>query len=714
MPGIGSILENWRTRHASEPATGPRQVTAAEATALRQKVLADGAVSPEERAQLAALLSTANVFEAGAAETLRPLIADRSATTPGVAPPAARGVGSSGAATPLDTSGAHREVFLSAGGTLSLTPDGAPPASLADTGEAMFRAAEVVDDSTQRSFASLSTSQRQALFAQLKAALAQVPAGGTRPAGLDDAQAHQLRASASTVLLELMNSTTDATQLGEMVKAFDALVRAEDSARLRQTMIFHFTNSPSGKTPTAQAVAQSLAAALAPVSPPYEKWFANGNDTVTLAWTVGRGQFRQGFVDSLKQHGFTAVGAEPAFGVATYEATIDKGHGPTKFRISVREGGPDMLKPLADPAVNVVGYEGHSDWGRNASASVRGAGPLPDGGDGKLFFCNLCVGKSNLDMTQEKFPQLQVITTYGASRFFTDEHDNMTTSEGIQGLFALCDGIAARAPWAQLDPQLNRAANMERRTWSNFITPIATAVREKVLDADNDGQADYLDKLFNYSTFQVPQDTAREFQPVKQARAADALDGTKVLMAGNMVNTVSEFSGILERVNVDSKVIPGGWFDPKMGERDPIRFSKVTDREGKPAYVMQVSSRYAHMSEEALRAMGLYDFNRFLVDSKELTLDPVDAKLNGLLLFAHSLSVDEGSRDAEIWKAFAARYNFPPEFDLGTARTLLSGHEGNWYGGSTALVAKYRAQLSPAQLAALQKPDVGVPLSMVG
>jgi len=44
--------------------------------------------------------------------------------------------------------------------------------------------------------------------------------------------------------------------------------------------------------------------------------------------------------------------------------------------------------------------------------------------------------------------------------------------------------------------------------------------REKVLDRDNDGQADYLDKHFNYSTFKVPEDTRREFEPVKQDRQA--------------------------------------------------------------------------------------------------------------------------------------------------------------------------------------------------
>jgi hypothetical protein len=245
--------------------------------------------------------------------------------------------------------------------------------------------------------------------------------------------------------------------------------------------------------------------------------------------------------------------------------------------------GTDILAPMNDPNTQIVGYDGHSNWGRNMTSSVKNGPTSADGADGKLLFYNLCVGKGVLDRVKEKYGNAQVVTTYAASNFYTDASGQMTRGEGVQGLLALVNGIASRADWNKLHTDMNKAADIGwGRTWDNVITPISTQTREKVLDRDNDGQADYLDKHFNYSTFKVAEDTAREFAPVKQDRPATVLDGTKVLVSANMINTLSEFSGILDRANPDSKVIAGGWYEPKAGEpKDVVRFAEQKGRDGK-------------------------------------------------------------------------------------------------------------------------------------
>jgi len=99
-------------------------------------------------------------------------------------------------------------------------------------------------------------------------------------------------------------------------------VRAEKNPRLRESLIFHFVNSNAAQAGDVKKVAEVLLKELAPM-PPYEKWFANGNKTVNLSWTVGQGELFSGLTGYLKSHGFKAVGPEDQ-GVATYEATINK------------------------------------------------------------------------------------------------------------------------------------------------------------------------------------------------------------------------------------------------------------------------------------------------------------------------------------------------------------------------------------------------------
>jgi hypothetical protein len=694
MPSIRQMGKNF---------AADRKITREEAQALVNKAKENGVVTKAEKKALTAIMTQyKDLFDPAALETLKALVGG---TTPPPAP--------SGTTIPLSETGAARPVFVAPDGSFVTSAGSASPRDNVELGDGVFRAAELVDDAKKNPFAALSADTRGKIFDKLTAALGKAPAGGANAPGLDDVQTKQLRASSASALLGLIEATPEAALQKTMVDAYASLIKKETIPQLRESLIFNLHGSEASRTGETKKISDEFMRELAPLQPPYEKWFKNGNKTVNLDWTVGEGEFKKGFTNKLKEAGFKPVGEESPYGKTTYEKTVNKpGVGETTFRITVGEGGSNMMSSVGNDKVQIFGYDGHSNWGRNISSSVKNAPPAANGGDGQLFFYNMCVGKSGLDKVKDKFPNLQTVTTYAASNFYTDGNGQMTTGEGVQSLLAMVDNIADRAPWTTIHRDMNRAANIGwGRTWDNYVTPISTMTREKVLDRDNDGQSDYMDRLYNFNTFRPAEDTRREFAPIKQDRQASVLDGTKALMSGNMINTISEFSGIMDRVNPDSKVVSGGFFEPKDSERELVKFEKVNGRDGKPEYHMKWNARYSHMSEDAMRSVAAFEFNRYLYQTNQLNADPVDAKINGLVLAAHSLSIDEGYRDQEIWDSFLKRYNLPP-MDLSRINSLKS-EDHHHYAGSEELVRKIRAELTPAVIEALKAPTAGEP-SAVG
>lgn len=685
-----------------------RKITVDEAKQLVAKANENGSVSRYDKLQLRNVIAQyQSQFEPGALDVLRPLVGSLPNTPAPI----------TGGATVLSAPNSERPVYLSKDGVFSLKADGSAPSTALDKADAAYRAAELVDNASGNLFqdAGISKDTRAKLFDRLSGDLASVSGRGPA-AGLNEQQTLQMRSSLATVLTQLMEASPEPELQTKMLATFEKMVRAEPNKRLRENMIFHFANSASAQTGKGKEVSAALMKELAPMTPPYEKWFANGNKTVNLQWTVGGdGVFWGGFTNYLKQNGFKPVGPENQSSVTIYERTINKpGVGDTTFRISVREGGTNVLAPMNDPNTQIVGYDGHSNWGRNMSASVKNGPQDPAGGDGKLLFYNLCVGKGVLDKVREKYPDAQVATTFAASNFYTDSNGQMTRGEGVQALMALVNGISERADWTKIHKDMNRAADIGwGRTWDNYMTPISTLEREKVLDRDNDGQADYLDKHFNFDTAAVAEDTRRELTPVKQSRPAGVLDGTKVLVSANMVNTLSEFSSVLDPANRDSKVVANGWFDPKMGDKDVVKFDVVKGAGGKTEYRMSVSSRYAHASEETLRLLGAYEFNRYLAQNGKLPrgMDAADMKIAGLIIAAQSLDVDDGYRDDEVWGQFLQRYNLP-DVPRREVQALLDAEHRN-YAGSPEMVRALKAKLSPATLEALKKPQAGEPINLI-
>jgi hypothetical protein len=155
-----------------------RKFTPDEAKALVDEVKANGIVSASEKTQIKALLiKHKDIFQPGAAELLKTLI------EPQLPPPPP----ADGRVVNLDPGGSHRPVFLNASGVFTANADGKPPANDVELGDAIFRAAELVDDApgSKGPFATASAELRGKVFENLKAVLARVPADGTPPAGLE-------------------------------------------------------------------------------------------------------------------------------------------------------------------------------------------------------------------------------------------------------------------------------------------------------------------------------------------------------------------------------------------------------------------------------------------------------------------------------------------------------------------------------------------------
>jgi hypothetical protein len=331
----------------------------------------------------------------------------------------------------------------------------------------------------------------------------------------------------------------------------------------------------------------------------------------------------------------------------------------------------------------------------------------------------LCSGKSGLDKLRTKYPNAHIVTTVGTSEFsLAKGTQEFTRSEGLNVLDKLMVGIAKRQDWTELQKGIDDAGQFSFRYFGNFISPGSHEDRAKYLDSDKDGKADFYDKHFKVSTFHVAANTQRELVPLQAERRADDLGGATVIAAAHAVNYVSEMSTVLEKVNAESAVVPGGWFEPKS-ESDPIvRFVTDTSRKtskgkDRPQFVMTVNARYAHMSEETLRAVSVYEFTRFAEGNSELDdVDRIEIKLAALLAVALSLNSDASTRDEEIWSALLTRFNLPADLTLRDFNAARLKHGSKYYAGDANSFNALLNSLPPSVFERLARPGVGEPIAL--
>jgi len=622
-----------------------------------------------------------------------------------------------GGARPMDPSGNHRPVFLSDSGFFVEDAGTDKPADDLALASGLFRMAQLVDDMKNDPLqgAALPLADRRKIFDNLEAALALVPAGQPAPQGLTDIQAMQLRSSTATVLLSLIeatgNSGADRGLKEEMFGTYVRALKGETNAVLRDSMIWGVARVADALPAGVRAQAKELVEEIAPTSPPYADWFANGNDTINVSWKTGADQeFYPGVVELLKKRGFTAEGAEPARGPAVYAKVETNDQGvETTIRIHLAINRGNIFEEMDNEEFHIVGYDGHSDIGRSISSALRRA---PEGEGKKLIFYGLCAGKDNLSRVRDHYGDAQVLTTFNSSYFNTRDDNGskvMTRSENFNVLMEVVEGAAHRRDWNTINTNIRDEAVLY--PWhhpmaggTNYISPVHTQIRRKVLDTDHDGQADYLDKLVNFDTTKVAKDTAREFTAIGPTHPVEKLDGSVPHLAAMALNTATGYNTQTKSWK-KQQIIGDGFFTPGAGDKDIVRFEHTTV-DGLPTVKMQVSADHAHMSVEGLRAVAHYAF----IQATENTLDPVDKKLMGLVFAAFSITYDEAysSRDNQIWEGLLAHFNLPSDLPLAPLKRLIND-EHHDYSGNLTHIAEWKKSMSPAALDALKQLSVGVP-----
>jgi len=595
----------------------------------------------------------------------------------------------------MDATGARQPVYFTRGRFSA--SEGRVPETPEAIGEGLYAAAKLADDSPGNAVESmgLNPQQRRDLLTSLKWDLELAPAGRTPAEGLDPQQALQLRSSGSTMLLELMTAKGNS---GEVTKEAFALykdqLQNESNPTLRDQMALHLGRFANKLPPALQTEAKTVSAAEGPTTPPYDAWFQDGDNTLTVNWSAGPESLKDD-KKRLRTAGFRSSDNE------TFTKTYFSNGEETTFSVKMRPFRNDMFDQVGDDKTEMQIYTGHSNWGRNMRDSLDGVN-TGKGGEGKLVFTDLCVGKGEMQQFRDKFPKADFVTTFNSSYFIPGSEFREPNSEGINAILTTFDGIAARKDYASIAEDVRRG-NPWRRSHeregvdNNFIFPTDAAVRRRVLDADHDGQADLFDRLVDFNTFKPEEDAARDFQAIEH-RAADQLDGTKAHFASMTVTRIANYNERFSDETEGGQLVPAGYFDPAPGEKNLFRFER-TAIDGKDGVTMKMSSHHAHMSEDALRAAGCYEFARF-INGERGELSPVDDKIHGLLMASHSLKTDTGYEDRRIWKALLESKGLPA-IPRSLVEEAKASDKSNYAGGYQA-VEELKELLSPELLSQLE------------
>ena len=601
----------------------------------------------------------------------------------------------------------YRQVFLNSNGFFVTSPDIEEPSTINEFGEGIYRVASIIDDYKGNIFKNeaITLENKQKIFNHIVENL-----GKLDNSEFNDVQKAQFRSSSATVLRDLMLSLKNEGPELELKKQifnkYVDMIKKEPEPILRESMIFQLNLGKANLTGEMKGVVNDLMKEIAPLYPPYEEWFKDGNNTVNIDLVVGFG-FR-GHNEILKKNGFEQDPLNPNI----FKKTIRNSKGvETTFVIRKRTIHRDMFAKMDDPNVHMVVYDGHSNWGRNVRSSLE-ASRAEGTGKNKVALIGLCAGKGELNMIRDKFPDAQVITTYNSS-YFGPSEENMQWSENMSTLMQVIDGIAERQPWSVIARKVRDKVIRPHFYWhavdNNYIFPTDVMIRRKILDRDHDGQADIFDKLVDFDTFNVQSATREEFEPTEPTHPVDKMVGIKPHMAVQTINRLSLYNELLEPLNNTGKVISGGWYEPQENDYNIVRFEK-TKINGKTAYVMKANARYSKMSEESLRAVAMYEFTRYMAETqRNWKLDDLDTKLMGLILASHSLHTDSSYRDYEVWNQFLKAYNFP-DIDRSLVEWAKEEGEGrgHFYSGSVESVRLLKEKLSPEILEKLKNKDVGV------
>lgn len=580
---------------------------------------------------------------------------------------------------------------------LPLDPLQHPHEALVQVGDALYRMAAIVDDQTGNPFL-----EAKVTLATLRKTASQLDALLTPEslARLDERQALQLKASGTVVLLSIAESQGKRTSkeakalIKQVVGRYLSLLEAETHAMLAERMAINLDWLISSLPTDLAARAKAAMATQIPERPPYDAWFKDGNTILRIDWKCG-GEFLGGWLRRLQDEKFVVKTDGGEHGESELVRLYEVGKHKTEVHLHIGPERGNVFRKMNDPAFHLVGYDGHSDWGRKIPKSLESA--PPQSGD-KVIMYLLCCGKQVLQRVRDTYPRTPLITTFNSSRFTVD----FRYSEDFTAFIHVLNGLSRRENWAQIRDRVNK--DWYNNPEANYLFPNEALLMARSLDRDHDGQADMFDKLIDFNTFNVESDARAEFQARVPETPVAQIVGTKLHFGVQVFHTLAHFNQVLEPFTHDLRVFSKGYFDPFQPAdagvitRGPTRVQIV--RKGNSfQYFVAGSSHFAHATEEAWRALIILALT-LPVMATEPTLkqsSPEERALTALMMVAHSLEVDDAwGRDNEVWKNLLPAVGLP-DLPLSAFQTAKKA-DSHWYAGSKASYAALRKSLTADQL----------------
>lgn len=603
-------------------------------------------------------------------------------------------------------------VFLSQDGIFTTASSNS--SDLKTSATALYRAAEAGDQLAEgenifsRNGVSLETKQKT--FDHIRELL-----GETHNGDLSVKESAQLRSSAATVMTEMLMSLGTEGVEGEfkqnVFETLHKLIEGETIGGLKESMIFNAVRVQSGLSEEAIEVVNDLRAQIAPTAPPTDKWFANGKRELNISFAAGHGEnFYEGATEWLEKEGFEIVeeGSESFWRTKPRKLQLKKRVNGEEYTVNIdmRNYKDDTFKDIDDDAYDMVVYQGHSNLGNNTRKSVANA---PDAtGKDKLIFLGLCSGKDNIDRVREAFPEAQLVTTFNSSYFNTKAAPGggrqFTQGEDIKALMQMVNGALERESWSEISENIKDHAvgwHHKDSTIGNYVTPFDLQLGGKFRDIDNDGTAMTMDRHFNVDVLKIRPGVSSMFEAKDNGSEGQKLNGELPHLAAIFANTIDLYNPTYDNFSHKGRIMSDGFY--KGGADDPVVRFETRVENGEKSYVMQVNEKFAHMGEEALRAITMVEYNKHLAETESNypIRNPVERELVGLLTAAASLSYDAGYRDAAVFDAIVQHYDLPEGLKWSDAGKLIND-EHHDYTGSLKMARKWMNQMDPALIEELR------------
>jgi hypothetical protein len=432
-----------------------------------------------------------------------------------------------------------------------------------------------------------------------------------------DKQVLDLRTVRAGSLALLQQAAERAGELGDtglQKQLVDKLTAALAKEPFRALKDFSYEAMVSGAAAGKLPDIKEAREAVYPSAPPREKWLKDG--TLKIAYYIDNDgsklDYQLGFLRSM---GFQ----EKKLDEENYTFTRPARGGQPKIEVQFKsprthDDKPKLLEKIDDPTVDIIAYTGHAGYGHRVDHAIgQGAKSL---GDDKLVVLMQCYGEGNVESLERAFPDAQVISTTEPS---TDNHDQLMFAK-------LLNGVLQGKDYATI--QKETVAGLKTMRFlgdanpdKHFFFPSSREVLVGKYDRDKDGTRDAGDKVFNV-IYPKRLDAAGGFDPVAQAIADDALDGSHLNKASENLGLVMRYNNLLEPAQA-AKVKwspeaprPAGFFTPADGDLKAFKFS-LDQQSGK--LNVSLSTKFAHTDGKDLSRMLAYEAGLYL--GKEAGLD---------------------------------------------------------------------------------------------